>query len=118
MHTLRNMVPNFKSNILTLGHARRWWVLQHRLHHGANLRRTRPHPQPPPSFSYNWHFTASAAAQAFGAFQSFVLSANLPPEFGAEVVFTRGDVQRNVSMGIVGGWYAPPEQLNAISDFA
>jgi len=64
-------------------------------------------------FSYNWHFTASAAAQALSAFQSFVLSANLPPEFGAEVVFTRGDVQGNVSMGLAGGWYAPFEQLNA-----
>jgi FAD/FMN-containing dehydrogenase len=38
-------------------------------------------------FSYNWHFTASEAAQGLGVFRSFVL----PPEFGAEVVFTRGD---------------------------
>ena len=114
MHTLRNIVPNFKSNILTLGHARRWWVLQHRLHHGANLRRTpnRHHLSLTISISLPPHPPKPRRLPII------VLSANLPPEFGAEVVFTRGDVQGNVSMGIVGGWYAPPERLNAISDFA
>ncbi|KAH9484713.1 Carbohydrate oxidase [Psilocybe cubensis] len=72
-------------------------------------------PAPPTAtiFSYNWHFTAADAAIAFAKYQNFVLTANLPPEFGAEIVLTPGDVQGNVSVGLAGGWYLPFDSLNA-----
>ncbi|KAF8955654.1 glucooligosaccharide oxidase [Flammula alnicola] len=64
-------------------------------------------------FSYNWQFTAAGAAAALSSYQDFVLTANLPPEFGAEIVLTRGNVQGHVTVGLAGGWYAPLDQLNA-----
>lgn len=64
-------------------------------------------------FSYNWHFTAASAAVALAKYQNFVLTSNLPPEFGAEIVLTPGDVQGNVSVGLAGGWYLPLDGLNA-----
>ncbi|KAF8149355.1 glucooligosaccharide oxidase [Crassisporium funariophilum] len=70
-------------------------------------------PAPPSAtiFSFNWHFTADDAADALGKFQDFVLT-DAPAEFGAEMVFTKGDVQGNVSVGLAGGWYGPSDQLN------
>jgi len=72
-------------------------------------------PAPPTAtiFSYNWQLSASEAARAFATYQSFVLTADLPPEFGAEIVLTPGNVQGNVTVGLAGGWYLPFEQLNA-----
>jgi len=64
-------------------------------------------------FSYNWQYTAAEAAAALGAYQSFVLNADLPPEFDAEIVVTKGNVQGNVTIGLAGGWYLPLETLNA-----
>ncbi|KDR66395.1 hypothetical protein GALMADRAFT_1159839 [Galerina marginata CBS 339.88] len=75
--------------------------------------RTFPAPPTATIFSYNWHFTAAGAAHALSVFQSFFLTASLPPEFGAEVVLTPGDIQGNVSVGFAGGWYLPIDQLNA-----
>lgn len=75
--------------------------------------RTFPAPPQGTIFSFNWHFTADEAAAALGKFQSFVLHSNFPPEIGAEIVLTPGDVQGNVSMGLAGGWYGPVDQLNA-----
>ncbi|KAF4621337.1 hypothetical protein D9613_000019 [Agrocybe pediades] len=72
-------------------------------------------PAPPTAtiFSYNWQLTASEAAAFFSTYQSFVLTTNLPPEFGAEIVLTPGNVQGNVTVGLAGGWYLPIERLNA-----
>ncbi|KJA23452.1 Glucooligosaccharide oxidase [Hypholoma sublateritium FD-334 SS-4] len=75
--------------------------------------RTFPAPPTATIFSYNWQFTAQGAADALAVYQNFVLSAPLPPSFGAEIVITRGNVQGNVSIGLAGGWYAPVDQLNA-----
>lgn len=72
-------------------------------------------PAPPSAtiFSFNWQFTADEAADALGKYQDFVQTADLPAEYGADVVFTKGGVQGNVSMGLTGGWYGPLNQLNA-----
>ncbi|KAF8182596.1 glucooligosaccharide oxidase [Pholiota molesta] len=75
--------------------------------------RTFPAPPTATIFSYNWQLTAHGAAAALSLYQSFVLTAPLPPTFGAEIVITPGAVQGNVSIGLAGGWYAPFEELNA-----
>ncbi|KAF8196452.1 glucooligosaccharide oxidase [Pholiota molesta] len=75
--------------------------------------RTFPAPPTATIFSYNWQLTAQGAAAALALYQSFVLTAPLPPTFGAEIVITPGAVQGNVSIGLAGGWYAPFAELNA-----
>ncbi|KAJ7222553.1 glucooligosaccharide oxidase [Mycena pura] len=63
-------------------------------------------------FQYNWQFTAAQAATALDTFQKFVEEPNLPPEFGAEIVLTRGNVAGNVSFGLNGAWHGDPNLLN------
>lgn len=76
--------------------------------------RTFPAPPTATIFSYNWQLTASGAASALAAYQSFALNTpNLPPEFDSEMVITRGNVQGNVTIGFAGGFYLPVERLNA-----
>jgi len=75
--------------------------------------RTFPAPPEATIFSYNWHLTSSGAASFLLAFQEFVLSGNLPPEFGPEIVLTSADIRGNVSVGLAGGWYKPLAGLNA-----
>jgi len=72
-----------------------------------------PHPQPPPSFLTTGislppqPLKPSAPSNPLSSLRTF--HPNSAPRF----VFTRGDVQGNVSMGLAGGWCAPFEQLNA-----
>ncbi|KAF9541279.1 glucooligosaccharide oxidase [Agrocybe pediades] len=65
-------------------------------------------------FEYNWDLSASQAAAATAAFQSFVVSSSLPQEFGAELVLGAGSKKGRVSFGLTGGWYAPANQLAAV----
>ncbi|KAK7055368.1 Glucooligosaccharide oxidase [Favolaschia claudopus] len=63
-------------------------------------------------FQYNWQLDVENAATALNTFQNFVVQPNLPPEFGAEIVLTRGAVEGNVSFGLTGAWHGDPNQLN------
>ncbi|KAJ7468459.1 glucooligosaccharide oxidase [Mycena latifolia] len=63
-------------------------------------------------FQYNWHLDVALAATALGTFQDFVQEPNLPPEFGAEIVLTRGAIAGNVSFGLTGAWHGDPSLLN------
>ncbi|KAJ7160913.1 glucooligosaccharide oxidase [Mycena filopes] len=63
-------------------------------------------------FQYNWQLDVESAATALGTFQKFVLEPDLPPEFGAEIVLTRGAVAGNVSWGLTGAWHGDPSLLN------
>ena len=65
-------------------------------------------------FQYNWDLSASAAASAVSAFQSFVVSPSFPQEFGAELVLGSGSSKGRVSFGLTGGWYAPADQFAAV----
>ena len=67
-------------------------------------------------FEYTWDLSASQAAAATFAFQSFVVSPSLPQEFGAELVLGAGSKKGRVSFGLTGGWYAPANQLSAVLD--
>ncbi|KAF8149358.1 glucooligosaccharide oxidase [Crassisporium funariophilum] len=64
------------------------------------------------NYAYNWHLTYLDAAVALSKFQAFALT-SAPPNLGGEMVWTRGSVQGNLSVGLSGAWYGPPEQLNA-----
>ncbi|KDR69185.1 hypothetical protein GALMADRAFT_145590 [Galerina marginata CBS 339.88] len=65
-------------------------------------------------FEYTWNLSASEASASLAAFQSFVLSPNLPQEFGAEIVLTPGSSKGRVVFGLTGGWYAPADQFNTV----
>ncbi|KIM45670.1 Glucooligosaccharide oxidase [Hebeloma cylindrosporum] len=65
-------------------------------------------------FQYNWDLSASSAASAINAFQTFVVSPSLPQEFGAELVLGAGSSKGRVSFGLTGGWYAPANQFAAV----
>ena len=64
-------------------------------------------------FSYHWDFNAADAASATQQFQNFVQS-DIPQEFGAEIVLSRGSSSGRVSFGLTGGWYAPADQFAAV----
>lgn len=63
-------------------------------------------------FQYNWKLDVAKAATALGTFQDFVQSPSLSPQFGAEIVLTRGGVAGNVSFGLTGAWHGDPSLLN------
>ncbi|KAJ7042761.1 glucooligosaccharide oxidase [Mycena alexandri] len=63
-------------------------------------------------FQYNWQLDVEKAATALDTFQTFVVEPNLPPEFGAEIVLTRGAIAGNVSWGLTGAWHGDPSLLN------
>ncbi|KAJ7855030.1 glucooligosaccharide oxidase [Mycena olivaceomarginata] len=63
-------------------------------------------------FQYNWHLDVENAATALDTFQKFVVQPSLPPEFGAEIVLTRGAIAGNVSFGLTGAWHGDPSLLN------
>jgi hypothetical protein len=63
-------------------------------------------------FQYNWHLDVEKAATALDTFQKFVVQPSLPPEFGAEIVLTRGAIAGNVSFGLTGAWHGDPSLLN------
>ncbi|KAJ7756187.1 glucooligosaccharide oxidase [Mycena metata] len=64
-------------------------------------------------FSYNWQLNVEQAATALGTFQKFVVEPDLPPEFGAEIILTRGAIAGNVSLGLGGAWHGDPNLLNS-----
>ncbi|KAJ6524534.1 glucooligosaccharide oxidase [Mycena capillaripes] len=63
-------------------------------------------------FQYNWQLDVEKAATALDTFQKFVVEPDLPPEFGAEIVLTRGAIAGNVSWGLTGAWHGDPSLLN------
>ncbi|KAJ6584300.1 glucooligosaccharide oxidase [Mycena sp. CBHHK59/15] len=64
-------------------------------------------------FQYNWHLNVEMAATALDTFQKFVEEPDLPPEFGAEIVLTRGAVAGNVTFGLTGAWHGDPSLVNS-----
>ncbi len=65
-------------------------------------------------FEYTWDLTASAAASALAAFQTFVQEPGLPQEFAGELVLGAGSAKGRVNFGLTGGWYAPADQYAAV----
>ena len=70
----------------------------------------------PPSttiFEYHWHLNAADAANIADQFQKFVLT-NIPQEFGAELIVSKGSSSGRVTLGLSGGWYAPANQFENV----
>lgn len=75
-------------------------------------------PSPPSAtiFAYSWDgLNVTTASNAIEAFQSFVQT-NIPPYIGGEINMFKGPVSGTVSLSLVGGWYAPVDNLNATLD--
>ncbi|KAJ7484155.1 glucooligosaccharide oxidase [Mycena latifolia] len=73
-------------------------------------------PAPPSAtvFEYTWDsLDIPTASTGISAFQTFATT-NLPPAFGAELVFGKGPSSGKVSFGLTGAYYADPKALNAI----
>ncbi|KAJ7777401.1 glucooligosaccharide oxidase [Mycena metata] len=64
-------------------------------------------------FQYGWDsLNITAASDAIASFQEFAAT-NIPTEFGAELVFSRGPSSGQVAFGLTGAWYGAPAALNA-----
>ncbi|KAJ7619357.1 glucooligosaccharide oxidase [Roridomyces roridus] len=63
-------------------------------------------------FQYNWQLNVDQAADALSTFETFSNKPDLSPEFGAEIVLTRGAIAGNVSWGLTGAWHGDPNLLN------
>ncbi|KAF5376218.1 hypothetical protein D9615_008500 [Tricholomella constricta] len=72
-------------------------------------------PAPPSStvFEYSWTLNITLAAKGISAFQSFVQT-NIPPQFGAEINFTKGPKSGTITFTLTGGWYGAPQDLKAV----
>ncbi|KAJ6589294.1 glucooligosaccharide oxidase [Mycena capillaripes] len=71
-------------------------------------------PAPPSAivFEYTWkNLDVATASKGVESFQTFAAT-NIPPEFGAELVFTKGDTSGKVTFGLTGAWYGARELFN------
>ncbi|KAJ7155018.1 glucooligosaccharide oxidase [Mycena filopes] len=65
-------------------------------------------------FSYSWDdLSISAASTTISALQTFAAT-NIPPEFGAELVFGRGSASGKLSVELTGGYYGAASQFAAV----
>ncbi|KAJ7306216.1 hypothetical protein DFH08DRAFT_902398 [Mycena albidolilacea] len=72
-------------------------------------------PAPPSAivFQYTWNnLDIKTASNGIASFQTFAAT-NIPPEFGAELVFTSGDQKGRVNFGLTGAWYGDANLLNS-----
>ncbi|KAF8633808.1 hypothetical protein AX15_001249 [Amanita polypyramis BW_CC] len=74
---------------------------------------TKPAPSSTTVFQYQWNMKPLEAAKAALAFQQYV-ETNIPTQFGAELVFGKGNALGELSFGLTGGWYGPENQFNAV----
>ncbi|KAJ7173671.1 glucooligosaccharide oxidase [Mycena filopes] len=64
-------------------------------------------------FQYGWDsLNISTASNAIASFQTFAAT-NIPPEFGAELVFSAGPSSSHVAVGWTGAWYGAAASFNA-----
>ncbi|KAJ6529330.1 glucooligosaccharide oxidase [Mycena capillaripes] len=73
-------------------------------------------PAPPSAsvFHYTWNnLDITTASTGISSFQTFAAT-NIPPEFGAELVFSSGDSSRRVNFELTGAYYGDANKLNAI----
>ncbi|EKM77123.1 hypothetical protein AGABI1DRAFT_115352 [Agaricus bisporus var. burnettii JB137-S8] len=70
----------------------------------------------PPSatvFQYTWDLNATSAASFLNAYQTFSLG-QVPPQFGSELVLSKGSRQGRVSITLQGVWYDAANKFDAI----
>ncbi|KAJ7749188.1 glucooligosaccharide oxidase [Mycena metata] len=72
-------------------------------------------PAPPSAIvlEYIWNdLDISTATESITSFQTFAIT-NVPPELGAELLFTKGSSSGKVNLQLNGAWYGAPELFNA-----
>ncbi|KAJ7440235.1 glucooligosaccharide oxidase [Mycena latifolia] len=72
-------------------------------------------PAPPSAIvlEYIWNdLDTSTAADSIRSFQTFAAT-NVPPQLGAELLFTKGSSSGKVNLQLNGAWYGAPELFNA-----
>ncbi|KAJ6469253.1 glucooligosaccharide oxidase [Mycena sanguinolenta] len=73
------------------------------------------YPAPPSAivFEYTWNnLDIKTASNGIASFQTFAAS-DIPPEFGAELVFTAGDKKGLVNFGLTGAFYGDAKLFNS-----
>ncbi|KAJ7725250.1 hypothetical protein B0H14DRAFT_3002972 [Mycena olivaceomarginata] len=74
---------------------------------------TFPAPASATVFQYGWdNMDITTASNAIASFQTFATT-NIPPEFGAELVFGAGSSKGHISVGLTGAWYGAASSLDA-----
>ncbi|KAJ7106238.1 glucooligosaccharide oxidase [Mycena epipterygia] len=74
---------------------------------------TFPAPKSAIVFEYSWDsLNIATASAAIASFQTFAAT-NIPPEFGAELVFGKGSSSGQVSFGLTGAFYGASSAFNA-----
>lgn len=74
---------------------------------------TFPAPASATVFQYGWdNMDITTASNAIASFQTFATT-NIPPEFGAELVFGAGSSKGHVFFGLTGAWYGAASSLDA-----
>ncbi|KAJ6507075.1 glucooligosaccharide oxidase [Mycena sanguinolenta] len=71
-------------------------------------------PAPPSAIvlEYIWNdLDISTAADSITSFQTFAVT-NVPPQLGAELLFTKGSSSGKVNLQLNGAWYGAPELFN------
>ncbi|KAJ7306215.1 hypothetical protein DFH08DRAFT_824871 [Mycena albidolilacea] len=77
--------------------------------------RVQTFPAPPSAivFQYTWNnLDIETASNGIASFQTFAAT-NIPPEFGAELVFTSGDQKGQVNFELTGAWYGDSNLFNS-----
>ncbi|KAF7348713.1 Glucooligosaccharide oxidase [Mycena venus] len=72
-------------------------------------------PAPPSAivFEYTWNnVDITTASNGIASFQTFAAT-DIPPEFGAELVFTKGDKKGKVNFGLTGAYYGDAKLFNS-----
>ena len=75
--------------------------------------KTFPVPASATVFNYNWDLNPADAVCATEQFQNFVMT-DIPQEFAAEIVLSKGSCKGRIKFGLTGGWYAPADQFEAV----
>ncbi|KAJ3787046.1 glucooligosaccharide oxidase [Lentinula aff. detonsa] len=75
----------------------------------------RTHAVPPTAtaFEFTWQMDAPTASAAFIEFQSWALSGDIPPEFGGEIGFLKGQAYGQVEFAFLGNYFGPADSFNS-----
>ncbi|KAJ3816735.1 glucooligosaccharide oxidase [Lentinula raphanica] len=74
---------------------------------------THPVPSSATAFEFTWEMDIPTASAAFSAFQSWALNgSSIPPEFGGEIGFLKGQAYGQVEFAFLGNYFGPDDKFN------
>ncbi|KAJ3711303.1 glucooligosaccharide oxidase [Lentinula raphanica] len=75
--------------------------------------RTHPVPSSATAYNFTWQMDIPTASAAFSAFQSWGLNgSSVPPEFGGEIKFLKGQAYGQVELSFFGNYFGPDAKFN------